>query len=388
MDFALTSEQRSIQSQARHFAEQELVPLTSRQGQFPSHLIARMSELGFLAGPIDKRYGGADMDMLSYVLLCEELGRVNSLVRSLLTAHVSLVELSIQEWGSDEQKRAYLPKLTRGEWLGCYALNEPEAGSDAANLATIATQEDESYVLEGEKTWITNGLNARLAVIFASRDRAARQKGICAFLVETDTPGFRRRPMTDLPQNQSITGHAHITLTHCRVPASTLLGEPGAGFTIANSALDRGRLGEAAGAVGIGQACLEACITFVRHRRQFGQRLADFEMIQAALANMAADVEAARLLTYRAAWLTDRHEPATRAASTAKLFATEAATKAASESVLLHGNRGFPDQYPVERYYRDIKGLRIYEGNNHIQRVLIARDLIAYEEKPGRKRKS
>lgn len=327
------------------------------------------------------------MDMISYVLLCEELGRVNSLVRSLLTAHVSLVELSIQAWGNDEQKRLYLPRLASGEWLGCYALNEPEVGSDITNLATTATQEDESYILEGEKTWITNGLNAQLAIIFAYRDRAARQKGISAFLVETDTPGFQCRPMIDSLHDQSITGHAHITLTHCRVPATALLGEPDAGFMIANTALDRGRLGEAAGAVGIAQACLDACVTFARQRRQFGQRLADFEMIQAALANMAADVEAARLLTYQAAWLTDHHEPASRATSIAKLFASEAATKAASEAVLLHGNRGLPNQYPVERYYRDIKGLQIYEGSNHIQRLLIARDLIAREEKSSRKRK-
>ncbi len=387
MDFAFTSEQRRTQSQARRFAEQELASLTSTQDQFPSRLIKRMGELGFLAGPIDRRDGGANMNMLSYVLLCEELGRVNSLVRSLLTAQVSLVELSIQEWGNEEQKSAYLPKLTSGEWSGCYALNEPLAGSDVAALETTATQEGEDYVLKGEKIWITNGLNAQLAIVFASRDRAARQKGICAFLVETDTPGFRCRPMAVSEQDQSITGHAHVTLTDCRVPVTALLGKLGEGFAIANSALERGRLGEAAGAVGIGQACLEACVTFVRQRRQFGQRLADFEMIQAALANMAADVEAARLLTYRAAWLTDRHEPATRAAAIAKLFATEAATKAASEAVLLHGNRGLSDQYPVERYYRDIKGLQIYEGSNHVQRLLIARDLIEQEEKPRKKRK-
>jgi alkylation response protein AidB-like acyl-CoA dehydrogenase len=387
MDFAFTTEQRRTQAQARRFAEQELAPLTSTQDQFPSRLIKRMGELGFLAGPISRRDGGANMDMLSYVLLCEELGRVNSLVRSLLTAQVSLVELSIQEWGNEEQKSAYLPKLTSGEWSGCYALNEPLAGSDVAALETTATQEGENYVLKGEKTWITNGLNAQLAIVFASQDCAAREKGIGAFLVETDTPGFLCRPMAVSEQEQSITGHAYVTLTDCRVPATALLGKPGEGFAIANSALERGRLGEAAGAVGIGQACLEACVTFVRQRRQFGQRLADFEMIQAALANMAADVEAARLLTYRAAWLTDRHEPATRAASIAKLFATEAATKAASESVLLHGNRGLSDQYPVERYYRDIKGLQIYEGSNHVQRLLIARDLIAQDEKPRRKRK-
>ncbi len=379
MDFALTPEQQKVQSVARQFAEQEVAPLArsaDEQGEFPHNLVKRMGELGFLAGPVDKRYSGSGMDAVSYVLLCEELGRVDSSIRGFLTVQASLVALSIQEWGSEEQKSLYLPKLASGDWIGCYALTKPEAGSDVANIASTATKDGTGYLLQGEKIWITNGLSAHLAIVFARQERTTRHKGICAFLVETDTPGFQRVPMPDKELGHRASEHAHITLAQCRVPENALLGSPGEGFKVAMSALESGRLGVAAGAVGIGQACLDACIAFARQRRQFGQRLADFEMIQATIANMAADIAAARLLTYRAAWQKDRGEPATRATSIAKLFATEAAMKAASEAVLLHGNRGYSNKYPVERYYRDSKGLQIYEGTSHIQRIIIARDLV------------
>jgi alkylation response protein AidB-like acyl-CoA dehydrogenase len=212
-------------------------------------------------------------------------------------------------------------------------------------------------------------------------DRSLRHKGICAFLVETDTPGFRREPMPGKELGHRASEHVRITLQECRVPASAMLGAPGEGFRVAMSALDRGRLGVAAGAVGVAQACLDACVAYTKERRQFGQRIADFEMVQATLADMAADVEAARLLTYKAAWLKDNGMPATKAASIAKLFATEAAVRAASEAVLLHGNRGYSNEFPVERYYRDIKGLQIYEGTSHIQRIIIARELVGREKK-------
>ncbi|MDQ6643616.1 MAG: acyl-CoA dehydrogenase family protein, partial [Chloroflexota bacterium] len=257
-----------------------------------------------------------------------------------------------------------------------YALTEPNAGSDAANMEATAREEGNSYVLNGEKIWITNGTSAHVAIVFASRDRSARHKGICAFVVETDTPGFQRTPMGGKELGHRASEHVHIILNECRVPQSALLGAAGEGFKVAMSALDRGRLGVAAGAVGVAQACLDASIAFVKDRRQFGQRVADFQMIQATLADMAADVEAARLLVYRAAWAKDKGLPTTKATSIAKLFATEAAMKAASEAVLMHGNRGYSNEYPVERYYRDIKGLQIYEGTSHIQRLIIARELV------------
>lgn len=384
MDFALTEAQKEVQLRARQFAEQEVAPVarvSDERGEFPLHLVKRMAELGFLAGPVDPAYGGSGMDCVSYALLCEELGRVDSSVRGFLTVHASLVSLCIQDWGTEVQKRHYLPLLASGEWIGCYALTEPEAGSDAASMEMTARDENEYYVLTGEKIWITNGIGANLAIVFASMDRSLRHKGICAFLVETDTPGFHRLPMPGKELGHRASEHAHITLRDCRVPKSALLGQPGEGFKIAMSALDRGRIGVAAGAVGIAQACLNACIVYTMQRRQFNQRIADFEMVQATLADMAADVEAARLLVYRAAWVKDQGLPATKATSIAKLFATEAAMNAASQAVLLHGNRGYSNEYPVERYYRDIKGLQIYEGTSHIQRVIIARELVGRDKK-------
>jgi alkylation response protein AidB-like acyl-CoA dehydrogenase len=364
MDFELSAEQQRIQSLARDFADDEVAPLARKAdetGAFPMHLIGRMAELGFLGGPIAKAYGGAAMDAVSFALVCEELGRADSSVRGLLTVHASLVSGCLEQWGTEEQKQRYLPRLTNGEWIGCYCLTEPEAGSDAANIQTTAMADGADYLLDGEKIWITNGNMARLAIVFATRDRAERHKGICAFLVETDTPGMRREEMSGVELGHRASDHAHITFENCRVPASTMLGEPGEGFKIAMSALDRGRLGVAAGAVGIGQACLDACVQWARERRQFGRRLGDFQMVQATIANMAADIAAARLLVYHAAWLVDAGRPATQA-------------------VLLYGNRGYSSEYPVERYYRDIKGLQIYEGASNIQRIILARELIGREQ--------
>src|SRR5579883_3403367 len=383
MDFQLTPTQKQTQEQARQFATQEVEPFSreaDEMGIFPLHLVKRMGELGFLAAPLAPEYGGGGLDSVSYAILCEELGRVDSSVRGFLTVHTSLVSLCIQEWGTEEQKRRYLPLLASGEWIGCYALTEPNAGSDAASMESTAREEGDEYVLNGEKIWITNGVSARLAIVFASRDRSARHRGICAFLVETDTPGFLREPMPGHELGHRASEHVHITLNECRVPRNALLGAPGEGFKVAMSALDRGRLGVAAGAVGIAQACLEACVAYTRQRRQFGRRLADFQMLQATIADLAADVEAARLLVYQAAWTRDQGLPTTKITSIAKLFATEAALKAASEAVLIHGNRGYSNEYPVERHYRDSKGLQIYEGTSHIQRVIIARELLGRDQ--------
>jgi alkylation response protein AidB-like acyl-CoA dehydrogenase len=383
VDFELSAAQHRWQEVAHAFAQEEVAPLAREAdatGTFPLHLIRRLGALGFLAAIVAPEYGGAGMDYVSYALLLEELGRVDSSVRGFLTVHAGLVAGCIAEWGSEEQRQRYLPGLASGDLIGCYCLTEPEAGSDAASMQASARAEDDTYVLNGEKIWITNGTLATVAIVFATRDPAARHRGICAFLVPTDTPGFQAATMSGGELGHRAADHAHITLSECRVPESALLGQPGAGFTVAMSALDRGRLGVAAGAVGIGQACLDACVTFARSRRQFGKRLADFEMIQATLADMAAEVEAARLLVYRAAWAKDRGEPATQATSMAKLFATEAAAHAAAEAVLLHGNRGYSNAYPVERYYRDVKGLQIYEGTSHIQRIIIARELVGREE--------
>lgn len=385
MDFELTAEQQRIQAAARRFAQDEVAPLAreaDEHSQFQSQLVRRMAQLGILGGPLEPEYGGSAMDYLSFILICEELGRADSSVRGFLTVHAGLVTLCIHEWGTEEQRRRYLPRLAGGELIGCYCLTEPEAGSDVASMATTARAEGDEYVLDGTKIWITNGNVADLAIVFATRDPAARHRGICAFLVDPQTPGFHRERMGGRELGHRASDHARISLQGCRVPADAMLGAPGDGFKVAMSALDRGRLGVAAGAVGVGQACLDACLDYARTRRQFGQRIGDFQMVQATLADMAADIDAARLLVYRAAWLKDQGRRVTREAAIAKLFATEAAARAASEAVLLHGNRGYANDYPVERYYRDIKGLQIYEGTSHIQRIIIARDLLGKERQP------
>ncbi len=378
MNFALSPEQQRIRDLARRFADDEVAPLAreaDERGEFPLHLVRRMGELGFLAGPVERAYGGAGMDYVSFALVYEELGRVDSSVRGFLAVHAGLVSLCVRDWGTEEQKRRYLPRLASGEWIGCYALTEPNAGSDAASMEATAREDGGHYVLRGEKIWVTNGGLADVAVVFATRDPQARHRGICAFIVETTTPGLRREKMPGKELGHRASDHARFLLEDVRVPKSALLGAPGEGFRVAMSALDHGRLGVGAGAVGVAQACLDACVAFTRTRRQFGQRLADFEMIQAHLADMAADVEAARLLVYRAAWLKDQGAATTRETSIAKLFATEAAVRAAGDAVLIHGGRGYSNEYPVERFYRDIKGLQIYEGTSHIQRIIIAREL-------------
>jgi len=382
MNFALTTAQERVRDAARRFAEQEVAPLArdaDERGEFPLPLVKRMGALGFLAGPIDRGYGGAGMDYVSFALVYEELGRADSSVRGFLAVHAGLVSLCIRDWGTDEQKQRYLPRLATGESVGCYALTEPNAGSDVAALETTAQRDGDAYLLNGEKIWITNGNIADVALVFATMDRSARHAGLCAFVVDTRAPGFHREKMPGKELGHRASDHARFVLKDCRVPAGALLGRSGDGFKVAMSALDHGRLGVAAGAVGVAQACLEACIAFTRERRQFGRRLADFQMIQAHLADMAADVDAARLLVYRAAWLKDQGLPTTKETSIAKLFATEAAVRAAGDAVLLHGGRGYSNEYPVERYHRDIKGLQIYEGTSHIQRIIIARELVGRE---------
>ncbi|MGH2542413.1 MAG: acyl-CoA dehydrogenase family protein, partial [Ardenticatenaceae bacterium] len=312
MQFDLTADQRDVLERARAFAQREVAPLAreaDERGEFPLHLVPRMGELGFLAGPIEPEWGGAGLDYVSFALVYEELGRVDSSVRGFLAVHAGLVSLCIRDWGSEEQKRQYLPRLASGEWIGCYCLTEPNAGSDAASMETTAREEEDCWVLNGEKIWITNGNIADVAIVFATRDPTARHRGICAFLIPTDLPGFRREQMPGQELGHRASDHARIILDECRAPkrgangVTPLLGAPGEGFRVAMSALDHGRLGVAAGAVGVAQACLDACIEFARNRRQFGQRIADFQMIQATLADMAANVEAARLLVYRAAWM-------------------------------------------------------------------------------------
>lgn len=383
MDFELSAEQKRIQELARDFARNEVAPVAreaDEKRKFPIFLVERMAELGFLGGPISVEYGGSGFDYVSCALIYEEIGRACSSVRGFLAVHLGLVSMCIYEWGSEEQKRYYLPRLAKGELIGCYALTEPNAGSDVAGLEATAKRDGDSYLLNGTKIWITNGNIAHLALVFASIDRSLKHKGICAFLVPTDSPGFERERMEGIELGHRASDHARITLKNCRVPKSALLGNEGDGFKVAMSALDHGRIGVAAGAVGVAQASIDACIDFARKRVQFGRKIGEFQMVQQMIADMAAETEAARLLVYRAAWEKGRGIRNTRSISIAKLFATEAAMRAASNAVLLHGGYGYSNLYPVERYFRDIKGYQIYEGTSHIQRIIIARSLLEERE--------
>jgi alkylation response protein AidB-like acyl-CoA dehydrogenase len=385
MDFALTPTQATIAARARDFAAREVAPrakVADADGVFPLDLVKRMGELGFLAGPVSAEFGGGAMDYVSFAQVYTALGYADSSVRGFLAVHGGLVTLCIRDHGTAAQQRTWLPALATGDVIGCYCLTEPGAGSDAAAIATSARRDGADYVLDGAKVWITNGNIAHLALVFGRdpdivADKPHRQ--LCAFLVPTDTPGFERVPMAARPLGHRAADHAEITLAGCRVPAENLLGGAGNGFRVAMGALDHGRLGVAAGALGVAEASLDAALAFARERRAFGQRIGDFEMIQAALADMSAEVDAARHLVNHAAWVKDQGQPSTRATATAKLYATEVALRAADQAVLIHGGRGYANDYPVERYLRDAKGMQIYEGTSHIQRIVIARELLGRE---------
>lgn len=383
MDFSLDPSHAAIEDRARLAAEEVVAPYareSDERGEFRREVIDELARRGFLGLPIPQELSGGGYDNLAMSLVYEAMGRVDSSVRGFLAVHVGLVSQCILEWGTEAQKQQWLPLLASGTVFGCYCLTEPEAGSDVAALTTRAGQADSGWEITGAKHWITNGNVAGLALVFATIDPALRAKGITAFLVPTDTPGFQRQPMPGTELGHRGADHARIVLDRVRSGPESILGEPGGGFKVAMTALDHGRLGVAAGAVGVLQACLDACVSFSRERRQFGKRIGDFEMIQATLAGMAADAAAARLLTRQAAWMADHGESNTQAVSIAKLFATEAACRAADAAVLLHGARGYSNEYPVERYYRDIKGLQIYEGTSHIQRIIIARHLLGRDD--------
>ena len=292
-----------------------------------------------------------------------------------MTVHTSLVSLCLLAWGTPEQKRAYLPRLARGELIGCYCLTEPNAGSDAGAIETTAARDGDEYIVNGEKIWITNGGIADLAVIFANADPALKHKGICAFLVPTDLPGFRREKMKGQELGHRASDHARICFEDMRVPQSALLGPAGAGFKVAMSALDNGRISLAAGAVGLARGCVEAATAYATERTQFGKPIAGFQLVQELIADAAVETEAARLMAWRAAALSDAGEPYTLAASQAKYYASEVAVRAANAALQVHGGYGYVDEFPVARYLRDARVLTLYEGTSQVQKLLIGRAL-------------
>ena len=368
MNFALEPAHLEVQARARKAAEEVVAPLArmaDEAGVFDRDVISELGRRGLL----DVRLGALPMS-----LVYEELGRVDSAVRGCVTVQVGLVAHCLDDWGTPEQKDEWLPRLATAQALGCYCLTEAEAGSDARAVRTRATRQGREWVIDGEKVWITNGGVADVALVFA-----AAEEGLTALVVPAASPGFATEPMGARELGHRGSDHARVRLAGVRVPETALLGRPGEGLKVALGGLGHGRLGVAAGAVGIIQACLDASVSFARERRQFGRRIGDFEMIQAALADMAADLAAARLLVREAAWRRDQGEDVSRAVAVAKLFSCEAALRAADQAILVHGSRGYSNEYPVERFWRDAKGMQIYEGTSHIQRIIIARALLGRE---------
>jgi alkylation response protein AidB-like acyl-CoA dehydrogenase len=377
MDFSLTAEQKMIKDSVRKFAAEQILPHTRQwdhDGKFPRDLLYKMGELGYLGVPVPEEYGGTGLDYIAEAIVFEEVGYADSSVRTTLSVQMSLVELTIMKWGSEEQKQHYLPKLCSGEWLGCYGLTEPNAGSDAANIATTAKQEGDEWVLNGQKVWISNGTWADVAIVFAQTQPGSKTKGMVAFLVDTKTPGFTSRKMTGkLGLKASDTGE--LFFDNVRVPDSARLGAVGEGFKVAMSALDNGRYGVASGCVGTAQRALDVSIGYAKERIAFDKPIAGFQLVQDMLAQMAVDVEAARLLVYQAGNVKNRGEVSTIPVSMAKYFATEAAKRNADMAIQIHGGYGFSDEYEPERLWRDCRVASLYEGTSQIQKLIIGRHL-------------
>lgn len=377
MDFSLSDEQKMIKESVRKFAAEQIIPHARQwdhDGKFPRELLYKMGALGYLGVPIPEEYGGTGLDYIAEAIVFEEVGYADSSVRTTLSVQMSLVELTIMKWGTEEHKDNYLPKLCSGEWLGCFGLTEPNAGSDAANIATTAKLEGDEWVLNGQKVWISNGTWADLAVIFAQTEPGSKSKGMVAFLVETDTAGFSSRKMSGkLGLKASDTGE--LFLDNVRVPDSARLGEVGDGFKVAMSALDNGRYGVASGCVGTAQRALDVSVQYAKEREAFEKPIAGFQLVQDMLAQMAVDVEAARLLVYQAGAVKNRGEVSTIPVSMAKLFATEAAKRNADMAIQVHGGYGFSDEYEPERLWRDCRVASLYEGTSQIQKLIIGRHL-------------
>jgi alkylation response protein AidB-like acyl-CoA dehydrogenase len=377
VDFDLTPEQEMIRKTVRDFAEKEIVPVArdfDRSEQFPWPVLEKMKPLGFLGAPIPEEYGGMGLDALSYCLVLEELARADSNIRSIVSVNCSLVGLSILKWGSEDQKKQWLPKIASGDALGCFGLTEPHSGSDAASLRTSARRDGDAWVLNGTKMFITNGTVAGVALIMAQTDPALGTKGIAAFLVPCDTPGFTANEIHGkLGLRSSST--AELVLEDVRVDGSAMMGGIGDGMKVALSALDNGRVGLGASCVGLAQACLDSALQYAKEREQFGKPIAGFQLVQEMLSEMYVEIEAARLLVYRAATLKDKGVRNTMEAAIAKFYASEAAVKCANLAIQVHGGYGYIDEYPVGRFLRDARVTTLYEGTSQIQKLIIGRHL-------------
>jgi alkylation response protein AidB-like acyl-CoA dehydrogenase len=379
VQFSLTDEQRLLRQAVREFAEAEIAPHVREWDEaqrFPPTLVGKMAELGLMGIQFPEQWGGAGMSAIDYCLCLEELARVDPSVALSVAAHNGLGPAHIFMFGTDAQKARWLTTLAKGEKLGAWALTEPNAGSDAAGTRTTAVRDGDGWVLNGTKTFITHGASADVLVVMASTNRARGAKGISAFVVERGTPGLRAGRKEDkLGMRASET--TEVILDQCRVPADHLLGDEGMGFIGALQVLDAGRIGIAALSVGLAQGAFDCSRRYASTRMQFGQPIASFQAIQWKLADMATRIEAARLLTWRAAFLKDRQQKTTIESAMAKLYASEIAVRAAEDAVQIHGGYGFVKDYPAEKFFRDVKLTTIGEGTSEIQRLVIARHLLA-----------
>jgi alkylation response protein AidB-like acyl-CoA dehydrogenase len=336
-------------------------------------IIKKLAEVGFLGAPLPEEYGGGGLDNISYCLIIEEIGRADSSVRGIISVNTGLVGKNVYKWGTEEQKREWLPKITSGESLGCFCLTEPNTGSDAANLETKATRDGDGWRITGTKMFITNGTWAGVALVFA-RTGGPGTKGLTAFLVPTDSEGFAAKEIKGkLGLRSGDT--AEVTLNDVLVPDTNRLGDEGAGFKVAMSSLDAGRMSLAAGCVGIAQACLDAAVQYSKDRRQFDRPIARFQLVQELIADMAVEIDAARLLTHRVATLADQGQPHRLESSYAKYYASEVAVRAANASLQVHGGYGYVDEYPVGKYLRDARVTTLYEGTSQVQKLIIGREL-------------
>ena len=373
MDFDLNEEQKMIQETIRKFAKEVIAPVASendKKGEFPRDIFKKMAELGFAGTPIPEEYGGAGFDYISHAIVAEEIGRVDSSLRGTYSVQVSLVELPIYKFASEEQKKKYLPKLTSGEWIGCFGLTEPDAGSDPASMKCTAEEDGDHFVLNGQKTWITNAGIADLAIVYAKTDKEAGPRGITAFLVERGMEGFSTRDLHDkLGLRASNTGE--IFLENCRVPKENVMGELNQGFKVAMGTLDFGRYTVAAGCVGSAQGCIDICKEYATQRIQFGKPIASFQLVQQMIADMVVECEAGRLLVYRVGDMKNKGVPNTRETSIAKYYCSEMVNRVAYKAIQIHGGYGFSGEYDVERFYRDARINTLYEGTSQIQQLII-----------------
>ncbi|WP_079506248.1 acyl-CoA dehydrogenase [Mesobacillus jeotgali] len=376
MNLRFTEEQEMMRKMVRDFAQTEIAPFVEKmeEGEFPREILRKMGELGLMGIPVPEEYGGSEMDFISYIIAIHEISKVSATVGVILSVHTSVGTNPILYFGTEDQKKKYVPKLASGEYLGAFCLTEPSAGSDAGSLKTRAVKQDGHYVLNGSKVFITNGGEADVYIVFASTNPEAGTKGVSAFIVDKETPGFivgKDEHKMGLYGSRTV----QLTFEDMKVPEENLLGQEGEGFKIAMSNLDSGRIGIAAQALGIAEAALEAATSYAKERVQFGKPIAAQQGVGFKLADMATSVEAAKLLIYRAAQLRSEGQKCGIEASMAKLFTSRTAVEVTTEAIQVFGGYGYTKDYPVERYFRDAKVTEIYEGTSEIQKIVISKQL-------------